>query len=140
MSPLFEKWQTWAALAATVAFIGNIGTIVTTLIDVQEKFWPAPLAIPASAPNDKPEVAAGQPLNGTIFGEQSRRLSGVQVKLPEFKKLATTDEQGRFEFSVKAPEGQRVELIAEKLGYKTEERFASVGNPHNDFTMEKVLR
>ena len=132
MSPLFEKWQTWAALAAT------LGTIVTSFIVVQEKFWPAPPTIPASVPNGKPEVAADQPLNGTIFGEQNRRLSGVQVKLPEFSKLATTNEEGRFEFSVKAPEGQAVELIAEKHGYKTEERFASAGNPHYDFTMQRT--
>lgn len=134
--PLVEKWQAWVGLAATIL------TIVTSLFVIQEKFVDTPVHSPISVPvpNGKAEVAADQPLNGTIFDEQNRRLSGVQVKLPEFNKLATTDEEGRFEFSVKAPHGQEVELVAEKHDYRTEERFASVGNTHYDFTMQRVSR
>jgi hypothetical protein len=132
--PLIEKWETWAGLAAALL------TIVTSLFLIQEKFADPPIRAPISSLpfSGKPEVAADQSLSGTIFGEQNRRLPGVQVKLPEFNKLATTDEEGRFEFSVKAPQGQELELIAEKLAYKTEERFASAGNPHYDFTMQRT--
>ena len=51
-----------------------------------------------------------------------------------------TDEHERFEFTVEASRGQQVELVAEKNNYATEERLVSLGNEHNDFTMQRTHR
>jgi hypothetical protein len=134
LKTLPEKWQAWVVL------VGGILAAILTASQIKEKIWSPPTPDKTSEVRTDDAVVEEQPLAGTIFGERDKRLSGVQVTLPEFKKTAITDEKGRFEFTVHALPGQQVELVAEKSDYETMERFVSLGNQHNDFTMVRMHR
>ncbi|MBX3307086.1 MAG: hypothetical protein KF751_13665 [Nitrospira sp.] len=67
-------------------------------------------------------------------------MPGGLIKLPEFNTNVLSDENGRYRFSVKARRGQQVELLAQTNGYDSMERFVSLGNEHNDFTMQRTRR
>lgn len=88
----------------------------------------------------QPAQVVEQPVAGTVFDEDGKRLSGVLVKLPEFNKSVVSDQNGRYHFVVKAHRGQQIELLAEKNDYEPMERFVSLGNEHNDFTMQRTSR
>jgi hypothetical protein len=133
---LSEKWQVW------VVVVGGLLAAVLTAFQIKEKVWPppSPSTVSSARREGEPAPLTDQRLAGTIYGERNKRLSGVQVKLPEFHQVAVTDENGRFEFTVRASQGQQVELVAQKDAYDPMERLASVGNDHYDFTMERTRR
>jgi hypothetical protein len=128
-----DQWQAW------VAIVSGILAATFTVLQIKERIWPpqSQTLAPSSTTEQTEARMVDQPLAGTIFGERDKRLSGVQVRLPEFRKTAMTDDNGRFGFNVKAPVGKQVELVAEKADYEPMERLASLGNEHNDFTMER---
>ena len=134
--PLVEKWQTW------VAIVGGILVAILAGLQIQERVWPPQPHDNRSSISTEEQTAQfeDQPMVGTIFGEGEKRLSGVLVKLPEFKKSVMSDKNGRYEFIVKARHGQQIELLAEKNDYESMERFVSLGNAHNDFTMQRTRR
>src|SRR5215831_1037047 len=117
-----EHWRAWVAL------VGGILAAILTVSQIKEKIWPPPPPDKTSPTRTDETRVVEQPLAGTIFGEGGKRLSGVQVTLPEFKQTVVTDAQGRFEFTVQAHQEQQVELVAEKPDYETMERFGSLGN------------
>jgi hypothetical protein len=135
--PLVEKWQAW------VVIIGGILVAILAALQLRDRIWPPEtreLHSPTST-KDQAEQFVEQPIAGTIFGEGDERLPGVLIKLPEFNQSVVSDENGRYQFSVKAHQKtQQIELLAEKNGYESMERFVSSGNEHNDFTMERTRR
>lgn len=134
--PLVEKWQTW------VVIIGGILTAILAVLQIQERIVrPQSPERPSSISlEDQPAQVIEQPVAGTIFDEGDKRLSGVLVKLPEFNKSVVSDQNGRYQFVITARRGQQVELLAEKNDYEPMERFVSLGNEHNDFTMQRIHR
>lgn len=134
--PLVEKWQAW------VAIIGVILAAIVAALQIQNRIWPSePLTTPSSIPTEGQTTQfVDQSVAGTIFDEGDERLPGVLIKLPEFNQSVVSDENGRYQFSVKAHQTQQVELLAEKNGYESMERFVSSGNEHNDFTMQRTRR
>lgn len=134
--PLLERWQIW------VVIVGGILTAILTALQIQERIWPpqSPEKPSSLSSEDQAGQFEDQPVSGTIFGDGDKRLPGVLVKLPEFNKSVTSDENGRYQFSVKALRGQQVELLAEANDYEPMERFVSLGNEHNDFTMQRLRR
>jgi hypothetical protein len=134
--PLVERWQAW------VVIIGGILVAILAALQLRDRIWPPEtrdLHSPTST-KDQAEQFVEQPIAGTIFGEGDERLPGVLIKLPEFNQSVVSDENGRYQFSVKAHQTQQVELLAEKNGYESMERFVSSGNEHNDFTMQRTRR
>lgn len=134
--PLAEKWQTW------VVIIGGILTAILAALRIQERIVPPQTPERSSSISSKGQLpqVIGQPAAGTIFDEDDKRLPDVLVKLPEFNKSVVSDQNGRYQFVVKAHRGQQIELLAEKNDYESMERFVSLGNEHNDFTMQRTRR
>lgn len=131
-----EKWQ------AGVVIIGSILAAILVVLQIKDRIWPPELLDERSSTSTEDQAAqfVEQLVAGTIFGEGAERLPGVLIKLPEFNKSVVSDENGRYQFSVKARRGQQVELLAQKNGYESMERFVSLGNEHNDFTMQRTHR
>jgi hypothetical protein len=134
--PLLGRWQTWLAI------VGGILAAILAALQIQERVWPPQAHDKRSYISTEEQTGQleDQPIAGTIFGESEKRLSRVLVKLPDFKKSVMSDENGRYEFIVKARRGQQIELLAEKNDYESMERFVSLGNEHNDFTMQRTRR
>ncbi len=134
--PLVEKWQTW------VVIIGGILTAILAALQIQERIVPpqSPERPSSISSEGQPAQVVEQPVAGTVFDEDGKRLSGILVKLPEFNKSVVSDQNGRYQFVVKAHQGQQIELLAEKNDYESMERFVTLGNEHNDFTMEPTRR
>lgn len=128
---VLEKWQ--VRLGIVVALL----SIAVYSFQIKDRLWP--LSADSKAPMlHEPLSNLEQPFAGTIYGEGNQRLPGVQVLLPEFHLEAVTDKNGHFEFTVRARLGQQVEVVAKKDTYETMERLASLGNEHDDFTMDKT--
>lgn len=134
--PVVEKWQTW------VVIIGGVLTVILAALQIQERIVPpqSPERPSSISSDGQPAQVVEQPVAGTIFDEGDKRLPGVLVKLPEFNKSVVSDQNGRYQFIVKAYRGQQIELLAEKSDYESTERFVSLGNEHNDFTMQRTRR
>jgi len=129
-----EKWQAW------VVIIGGILAAILAVLQIKDRIWPPEILNQRSSTSIEDQSAqfVEQSIAGTVFGEGDERLPGVVIKLPEFNKSVLSDENGRYQFSVKARRGQQVELLAEKNDYESMERFVSLGNEHNDFTMQRT--
>ncbi len=85
--PLHERWQIW------VVIVGGILTATLTAIQIQERIWsPRSPEKASSIPSENPTAEfVDQPVSGTIFGDDDKRLPGVLVKLPEFKVSVVSD-------------------------------------------------
>ncbi len=131
-----DKWQAW------VVIIGGILAAILAVLQIKDRMWPTEILDKRSSTSTKDQSAqfVEQSIAGTVFGEGDERLPGVLIKLPEFNKIVVSDENGRYQLSVKAHREQQVELLAEKNGYESMERFVSLGNQHNDFTMQRTRR
>ena len=134
--PLVERWQAW------VVIIGGILAAIIAVLQIKDRIWPPEILGQRSPPSieDRSAQFVEQLIAGTVFGEGDERLPGVLIKLPEFNTNVLSDENGRYRFSVKARRGQQVELLAQKNGYDSMERFVSLGNEHTDFTMQRTRR
>lgn len=134
--PFAEKWRT------RVVIIGGILTAILAALQIQERIVPpqSPERPSSISSKGQPAQVVGQPVAGTVFDEDNARLPGVLVKLPEFNKSVVSDQNGRYRFVVNAHRGQQIELLAEKNDYESMERFVSLGNEHNDFTMQRTPR
>lgn len=132
-----DTWQAW------VAIVGGTFAAVLAATQIKDRVWPPVTPAPESSVRVQPEDPnrlTDQPLGGTVFGEQDKRLSGVEVRLPDYGLKSITNDDGKYQFKVKATKDKKIDLVAEKDGYSKEERFATLGNTHNDFTMQRTRR
>ncbi len=121
---LFEKWQTWVALVA------GILTIISLLFII-------PRQIGGLFQPGKSSVEIIQVLAGEILDENGNPLPDVEVQLPEFNVTDKTDENGRFEFNVKATKQAQITFRAKKEGHKTVNLDPYLGDSFFNFKMEK---
>ena len=127
--PLVEKWQAWVGLAVAIL------TAVTLVVQLSRDLKPTPHPIaPTPAAGETPTL---QPLSGSIRNEANDPLPDVQVSLPQFTLIQTTDQFGQFRFEVKASDQETVALLAQKPGYETYEADVTLGNTALGFTMRK---
>jgi hypothetical protein len=85
-----------------------------------------------------PPVPIAQTLSGMILDDDHRLLADVTVVLADFNLTTTTDQQGQFTFTVKAPQQRSVRLMAQKQGYTPHDTYATLGNPSFNFIMRKA--
>ncbi len=121
---LFEKWQTWVALVAGILTIITLSFII-----------PKQIASLFKSEGSTKEIT--QILAGEILDTDGNPLPDVVVQLPEFNITDKTDENGRFEFNVKAPKQAQVAFRAKKEGYKTVNRDPYLGDSFFNFRMKK---
>lgn len=127
--PLVEKWQAWVGLAVAIL------TAVTLVVQLSKDLNPTPHPIaPTPAAGETPTL---QPLSGSIRNEANDPLPDVQVSLPQFTLIQTTDQFGQFRFEVNASDQETVALLAQKPGYQTYETDVTLGNRALGFTMRK---
>jgi hypothetical protein len=122
---LVERWQTWVAL-----FVGVL-TITTLAADLPAKISKI------FAQDESTIQVIQQPLSGVIWDERHEPLAGVEVVLPEFKLVTTTDRHGAFTFQVKAHKQRTVDGMAIMGGYITYKAGASLGNTSLNITMRR---
>ena len=121
---LFEKWQTWVALVAGILTIISLSFIIPNQIGSLFK-------------SEEKIAEITQILSGEILDENGNPLQGVEVQLPEFNISDKTDENGRFEFNVKAPKQSQVAFRAKKVGYETVNLDPYLGDSFFNFKMKK---
>ena len=121
---LFEKWQIWVALVAGILTIITLSFII-----------PGQIASLFESEESIKEIT--QILAGEILDEEGNPLSEVVVQLPEFDISDKTDENGRFEFNVKAPKQSQVAFRAKKEGYKTVNLDPYLEDSFFNFKMKK---
>jgi hypothetical protein len=77
-------------------------------------------------------------LGGNIFDHATNNpLSGVRVILTTYGEETQTNDEGRFEFDVVADGQQRVDLIAQKHGYQTQQHSPTLGETEHNFYLER---
>ncbi len=121
-----------------MAFLAAALTVVSLLLDL-----PAKIGL-FDAGDEKVQIA--QSVSGTILDKGSGNpLTGVYVHTPEFVDKdgavfsAISDSNGRFSIpSVLAFHQESIRLVAQKQGYKTYRTDATLGNPKQEFHMEKM--
>jgi hypothetical protein len=129
---LLETWQ------ARVAIIAGVLTIITLGIQLVRSNVPA-----AGAPQTVALHSAAietQSIAGSIWDEEGEPLSGVDVSvLLGGRQLAkgNTNSVGIFSFQVPATSEAEVTLIAQRARYRTEKRYAHLGNLGFNFKMQK---
>ena len=129
---LLEKWVLGVTLA--VGVLGVIGWF----LDLPEKLGWRTINEPASLEQPSSDQLVAQVLSGSIQDHDGEPLPGVTVSLPDFQGAATvTNELGRFELQVTAHQEQEVTLIAQKMGYRTEKRYPTLGNTGLNFIMRR---
>jgi hypothetical protein len=74
---------------------------------------------------------------GLVWDVESEPLSGVIIFLPELNLIDTTDEKGRFSFTIADTNFITISLVAQKDGYDTYDAEGSVGNMYYNFVMLK---
>ncbi len=121
---LFEKWQTWVALVVGILTIITLSFTISNHVSRLFK-------------KGKKSAETTQILAGEILDERGNPLPEVVVQLPEFNISDKTDENGRFEFNVKASKQAQVAFRAKKEGYKTVNRDPYLGDSFFNFRMKK---
>jgi hypothetical protein len=131
--PLVEKWQAWVAL------IVGLLTAITLAIKLPKELesTTATSGTTSILKLTDPEKPTPQLLIGAIRNEANDPLPDVQVSLPQFNLIKTTNSLGQFQFEVMASEQETVALLAQKLGYQTYEADVTLGNTALGFTMRK---
>ncbi len=122
---IVEKWQTWVAL-----FVGLL-TITSLAAD-----WPGKIRKIFALDGSTIQVIQ-QALSGVVWDEGHEPLAGVEVVLPEFKLVTTTDRHGALAFQVKAHKQRTVDIMAIMDGYSTYKAGASLGNTALSITMRR---
>ena len=131
--PLVERWQAWVGLAVAVL------TGLTLAVELPNKLPPVPATSDTASTTtlSDSEKPTPQLLIGSIRNEANDPLPGVQVALPQFNLMKTTDSFGQFRFEVTASNQETVALLAQKPGYQTYEADVTLGNTALGFTMKK---
>jgi len=119
-----EKWQTW------VAFLAALLSLITVALNL-----PARIRETFTSTSATTEVL--QTVSGMIVDERQEPLADVEVFVPEFNLIASTDRHGVFTLQVRAIPQRPVKLVARKGGYVTYRADATLGNTSFNFTMQR---
>lgn len=115
--------QYWATVLGAIA---SVIAILTFFLDVPGKLpnWWQELFPPALS------------IAGTIYNQQGDPLRGINLNLPEYSLSATSNQDGRFEFTIEDAHGEATDLVAQHPLYQTSNKLVPIGNQSFNFTMK----
>ncbi len=109
-----------------LGIIASVITILAFALDIPNKLpgWWQELFPPSLS------------IAGTISSQQGDPLRGIVVSLPEYSLRATSNEYGRFEFTIDKAHGKVTDLVAQHPLYQTSNKMVSIRNQSFNFTMK----